>query len=137
MKKFIFPVVILVLVGVLVMGILAFTGVEPFESAAGKIFRSAEEKIPALAIVRVEKISVGTNGLIVSLIPNTDAEPDYKYEVQLYEKGEPRDSAMVSWNQPEINVSKPKTVMFKLTKEEMTAYFGADVSHIFKAYVRE
>jgi hypothetical protein len=141
MKKTSFGVVLIVLVVMFlllgVLGILAYAGVEPVASQANRLFRRVENVVPRLTIAQVGTVKAGVSGLTVSVTPSSSAVADKKYTVDLFEKGQLRDHGTISWNQPEINVSKVKTLTFPLTKTELSAYSNADVSHIFTAYVHE
>lgn len=138
MKKYVIPIIIILLAIPVTLGILAFAEVEPFYSQASQLFNRVERKIPDLAVAKAEKISVSFLGdLNVVLIPSSSAVADEYYEVDLFEKGELRDTKLLSWNQPEINVKKSKTVIFSLTKEEYHAYYNHDVSNIFSVYVHQ
>lgn len=92
----------------------------------------------------VEGISAGRDffyggGLLfVDLKPTSSTIADRVYTVELYEKGKLRATVKVSWNQPEINVSKMKPVQFPLTRAETEAYIMEnDLSHIFSVKVHE
>jgi len=73
--------------------------------------------------------------LIVELKPTKAALPDHKYLVELYENGKYRDTVVVDWNQPEINVLKEKLVRFPIAREEFSAYYMENISHIFSVKV--
>jgi len=75
--------------------------------------------------------------LSVKLKPTSIAVADKKYAVDLYEKGTFRERVFVSWNQPELNVLKEKKVSFHSTLQELKAYGGEDISHIFSVKVHE
>jgi len=86
-----------------------------------------------LSIITGEEYS--PYNLIVELKPTKSALPDQKYLVELYENGKYRDTAAISWNQPELNVLKENLVRFPITREEFHAYFMEDISHIFSVKV--
>jgi hypothetical protein len=137
-KKYIIPGIIVLLAISFTIGILAFAGVEPFYSRASQLFNRVERTIPDLAVAKVETISIPLHlplVLAVDIVPSSSAIADEYYDVDLYEKGELRETIQISWNQPEINVKKSKTVNFSLTKKEYDAYVNHDVSHIFSIYV--
>ncbi len=144
MKKFILPGIIIFLVIVFVFGLLGYLEISPFDKPFNSVLRSVDENIPIVGIANAEKYYVGTqivNGkteyrLYVSLVPTKSALGNYEYEVQLYDKGINRDSTTIMWNQPEINVSKSKTVSYKITTEEYKAYKGEDLSTVFKIYIQ-
>jgi hypothetical protein len=93
------------------------------------------------AIASVHNIST-LNGytnayLVVLLTPQLLATADEIYQVDLYEKGIYRDTATISWNQPEINVYYDKQVKFNLSQTEEDAYYNKDVSRIFTVKIHE
>jgi len=75
--------------------------------------------------------------LRIKLKPSANAIANKEYIVDLYEKGNLRDTSRVQWNQPELNVSKEKVVWFSISKEELEAYYWEDISHIFSVKVHE
>ena len=102
-----------------------------------------QAKVSQKTIATVQNIWVGSSGwagsdfICVELKPTSSAQANKVYTVDLYEMGKLRTSTKVSWNQPEINVSKMKPVRFPATKEEWDAYYMEDVSHIFSVKVHE
>jgi hypothetical protein len=145
MRKFILPGIIVFLVLIFVFILLGYLDIEPFNKPLNNTFRSIDKNIPIVGIAEAEEFSVETRMvnqrpeyyLNVVLVPTSSALENYEYEVQLYEKGENRDSTTVTWNQPEINVSKSKKVSFEITPEEYKAYHGEDISKIFKIFIQE
>ena len=75
--------------------------------------------------------------LFVILKPTNIVIPDKYYTVDLYEKDVFRQSSLVSWNQPELNVLKEKDVEFISNRQEFDAYIDEDISHIFSVKVHE
>ena len=71
----------------------------------------------------------------VGVVPNSSAEAGYYYVIDLYEKGELRDSEFIQWNEPELNVAKEKLVNFSLSKQEYSAYYGEDIRSVFSIKV--
>ena len=69
--------------------------------------------------------------LAVDVTPNKKAIANTVYKVDLYEKGQLRNTTQIEWNPPEINVLGTKMVVFPITDEEFTAYQNKDVNHIF------
>jgi hypothetical protein len=61
--------------------------------------------------------------LVVTLTPTDNAQAGVTYMVDLYEKGVYRASAIVEWNQPQLNVKLPADVYFPLNHEEHEAYW--------------
>jgi hypothetical protein len=93
-------------------------------------------------IATMQHIWVGHSGwvsdsLFVDLKPTIIAVANKTYIVSLYEKGNLRDDTVIQWNQPELNISKVKSVTFPISREEYDAYFGEDISHIFSVKVHE
>jgi hypothetical protein len=93
-------------------------------------------------IATVQSMGVGfdfsNNGapiLDVHLIPSTRAIANEQYTVDLYDEGNFRDSTIVSWNQPEINVSDSAEVKFSLSQTEYNACYGKDVSGVFSVTI--
>jgi hypothetical protein len=78
------------------------------------------------------------NTIFVEVVPKDKVKPNTYYRVQLYEKGEFRTQATVSWNQPEINVHTMRPVSFPATRQETDAYLGIkDLSDIFSVKIYE
>lgn len=75
-------------------------------------------------------------GIWVELKPTELAVANESYLVDLYEDGQPRATAVVTWNQLELDVLKTKTVLFPATKAEFDAYHRHDISDIFKVNVQ-
>ena len=64
--------------------------------------------------------------------PTNNAVAGENYIVDLYEKGNLRDTTILQWNQPEINVLQEKPIIFQhIKQEEYNAYRNKDISHIF------
>jgi hypothetical protein len=76
-----------------------------------------------------------TYGIWVELKPTELAVANETYLVDLYEDGQPRATAVVTWNELELDVLKTKIVAFPATKPEFDAYHGHDISHIFQVSV--
>lgn len=88
-----------------------------------------------------EHMSIGSGhyteyGIWVELKPTELAVANESYLVDLYENGEPRATAVVTWNQLELDVLKPKTVVFPATKAEFDAYHRQDISRIFEVSIQ-
>jgi len=88
-----------------------------------------------------EHMSIGSGhyteyGIWVELRPTELAVANESYLVDLYEDGQPRATAVVTWNELELDVLKTKTVVFPATKAEFNAYHDHDISHIFKINIR-
>lgn len=76
--------------------------------------------------------------LYVELKPTNNAVAGNNYIVDLYEKGSLRDTTLVQWNQPEINVLQEKSITFQhIRQEEYNAYRGKDISGIFSIKIHE
>jgi hypothetical protein len=60
--------------------------------------------------------------LIVELKPTPSTEASVQYYVNLYEKGNYRDSATLVWSQAQINVQSTQPVFFSLSDDEYEAY---------------
>ena len=119
--------------------ILAFVGVTPFCTAKDTIvnwFNHADGGIATVEHMWVSNIGfVYHYSLNIDLKPTTSALANQSYLVELYEKGLLRDTTTVKWNQPEINVSKSKTVYFGITGAEYDAYLFQELRHIFSVRV--
>jgi len=114
--------------------------VEVYDWNLKKVVQEAKGKVPATKIATVLCIQtsmVHLDSLYVELQPTSSALADKIYVVDLYEKDHLRDSAQVSWNQPQLNVFKKKMVFFPLTTDEYRAYHLEDISHIFTVVVHE
>lgn len=75
--------------------------------------------------------------IVAKLKPTSNTIANEWYIVDLYEKGVLRESKSISWNQPELNVLKEKSVRFSSREQEFDAYFMEDISHIFSVDVHE
>lgn len=75
-------------------------------------------------------------GIWVELEPTELTVANESYLVDLCENGEPKATAVVTWNQLELNVLKPKTVVFPAMKAEFDAYYGQDISRIFEVSIQ-
>ena len=73
----------------------------------------------------------------VLLMPSSSALADKVYEVDLYEKGEFRNTTTVSWSQPEINIHQVNEVTFPESDLESQAYTGKNLSGIFTVKIHE
>lgn len=100
---------------------------------------------PALSnIAEVESVSVSlvTGGLDAVLKP-INAKANTNYEVDLYEKGNLRQSENITWNEPQINVGTTQMIFFGLSTQEYNAYLTASENNsnwwepIFSIKVRE
>jgi hypothetical protein len=75
--------------------------------------------------------------LYVSVKPSNAAVANKTYVVDLYEKGQLRESTTILWNQPEINILQEKQVVFHIDNDEYNAYAFKDISNIFSISVHE
>jgi len=99
---------------------------------------SQKTNVATVERIWVSAVWVSGGSLYVELKPKSSAIANKAYTVELYEKGKLRETAKVSWNQPEINVSKMKPVKFSATRAESEAYaMERDLSNIFSAKVYE
>jgi hypothetical protein len=97
-----------------------------------------------LATLGDNRIFVGTGlfgespwVICVDLKPTQSVIAGVNYVVDLYEKDKLRDTRIINWNQPEINVQKNKLVNFVATRAEYDAYLTKDISNIFSVKVHE
>jgi len=95
----------------------------------------------ASPVAMPERMGIGLGhyteyGIWVELKPTEHASADEAYLVKLYENGQSRATAVVSWNQLELGVLRTKTVFFPATEAELVAYHDQNVSHIFKVNVQ-
>jgi hypothetical protein len=65
-----------------------------------------------------------TPALVVELKP-INAQANTNYTVDLYDKGNFRDTTNITWNEPQINVSTILDAYFTLTGDEYSAYLTA------------
>jgi hypothetical protein len=75
--------------------------------------------------------------LQVNVTPTSATRAETEYVVELYEKGNLRDTSTVTWSTVELNVREEKYVYFPLTHDEVDAYMWKDLSDIFSAKVHE
>ena len=91
------------------------------------------------SMFNIQRIWVSTTKhLIVEIVPKNKVKPNISYRVKLYENDNFRESSMVSWNQPELNVHTMKAVSFRATRQESNAYcLERDLSNIFSVKIYE
>jgi hypothetical protein len=70
----------------------------------------------------------GLEQLHTRLTPTDGTQANTIYVVDLYEKGNYRDSSTVQWNQPQLNVKEPADVYFSLNHDEYEAYWQCYVT---------
>lgn len=127
---------ILISIGILIMSVAC-------ENIAGTKIQQAELPLsPQIATVKSLYASSicypAAYCLYVELKPTNNAVAGKNYIVDLYEKGNLRDTTTVQWNQPEINVLLEKSITFQhIRQEEYNAYRGKDISHIFSVKIHK
>ena len=140
-------VVILVIIAVCAIVAAAFAGIQPLATykdyVIGKVspflsqVKSANVSITPIATTERIYTDVAFHDLCIELKPTTLAKANYKYQVELFEKGKLRTTQSLTWNQPEINVKYTKVIRFSLTEEEFNAYYGHRLDNIFSVDVHE
>lgn len=135
----------ILLIVVTVCIILALAGVQPLstwkdnaQTYFTNIFDGINDVVENKDVAKVKSISAGYGlhrSIYVELIPTDYAEANRNYTVELYEKGKLRDKTYVSWNQPELNVKKEALVSFRITSEELSAYYLENINGIFSVKI--
>lgn len=132
----------LVVVAVIVVVALGYSGIQPFSTYKDNVVSFINQKSSSIPnplskqVATVHDIFVGfTLSLCVEVQPTNQAQANMPYKVQLFEKGNLRATQTVTFNQPQINVGDMLLVYFPLTRDEVNAYNGRDLSNVFSAKV--
>ena len=64
-------------------------------------------------------------GRIHAVLKPINPKANTNYEVDLYEKGNLRQSENITWNEPQINVGTTQMIFFLLSTQEYNAYFNS------------
>jgi hypothetical protein len=84
---------------------------------------------PALSnIAEIQGMNTVGQSLGVALKP-INAKTNTTYVVDLYEKGNLRQSENITWNEPQINVGTIQTLDFNLSNDEYSAYSTASINN--------
>ncbi|PPD58392.1 hypothetical protein JP09_004615 [Dehalogenimonas etheniformans] len=132
----------LVTAAVVIVLFLSYAGIQPFATYKDNVVSFVNQKatnIPnplSKQVATVHDIFVGfTLSLCVEVQPTNQAQANIPYKVQLFEKGNLRATSTVIFNQPQINVGDMVLVYFPLSRDEVNAYNGRDLSNVFSAKV--
>lgn len=153
-KGFVEQILSVILIILAVLVVLAFIGVQPLATYKNDIanklssFLSSKDvgnPLPILSSVATATRFQASNlcypplqtCLYVSVKPSNAAVANKTYVVDLYEKGQLRESTTILWNQPEINILQEKQVVFHIDNDEYNAYAFKDISNIFSISVHE
>jgi len=108
----------------------AYGGVTPFSGVKQSIVdRLTETSTSVGADAKVTGIYADWDGmtygscLVVNLVPTSLTTVDGIYIVKLFEKGKLRDTGILTWSQPELNIRATHQMEFPLTANEYQVYY--------------
>ena len=118
-----------VTIGVLFLVLAAFCGScdSPFGS------EKVQEEVSVDAVLWNSTLP----GVVVQLAPGSATEAGRQYTVQLYEKGEARETTSVSWSQAQLNSRTKQLASFPMTSYEDQSYQYLSKKELGKVFTVE